>query len=166
MKCKNCLNDINPKRLELGYKICIDCSNEPKWSSVPVINHKTGNEIQIVKDPEVAAEFMAKTARVGFGTMRGISGGYKPRKAVPPQKPKEIPDKIPSDREVGRKSLPHEFEKVGEEVMEILETRGIELATQHIQTALEEKRIFGIHAKKLNEILNTIFNVQTQIYTI
>jgi len=156
MKCKNCLNDINPKRLELGYKICVNCSNEPKWSSVPVINHKTGNEIQIVKDPEVAAEFMAKTARVGFGTMRGISGGYKQRKVSQPRKPKEVENKIPETRELDRKPLPHFFESVGEEVMEILEKGSCEQAYNHIQKALEEKRIFGNHAKQLQEIVNIL----------
>ena len=153
MKCKSCSEIIHPKRLELGYRICVNCSQEPKWSSVPVINHKTGNEIQIVKDPEVAAEFLAKTARVGFGTMRGISGGYKTKTASVPRKIKEIPDKIPKVRELERKPLPNEFEKVGEETMNIFEQFGFDKAQDYIENALTEKRIYKNHAEQIKQIL-------------
>lgn len=158
MKCKNCLGYIHPKRKELGYKICINCSNEPKWSAVPIINHKTGNEIQIIKDPEVAAEFIAKTARVGFGTMRGISGGYKPKVFTQTKNHKEIPDKIPESRELCRKPLPNLYEKVGEEVMSFLEKGRIQDAYSHIQASLENKRIYGNHAKQLQKIIDVLSN--------
>ena len=155
MKCK-CGSEIHPKRFEFGYKTCIKCSYDVRKSVIQLSTHKTGNEIQIVKDPEVAAEFMAKTARVGFGTMRGISGGYKQRKVSQPRKPKEVENKIPETRELDRKPLPHFFESVGEEVMEILEKGSCEQAYNHIQKALEEKRIFGNHAKQLQEIVNIL----------
>lgn len=68
--CKKCGEEMPVKRKELGYTECIKCSTATKWAGVPVINHKTGNEIQVVKDPEVAAEFMALSNRAGFGHFR------------------------------------------------------------------------------------------------
>lgn len=156
MNCKTCLEAMNPKRWELGYRTCISCSDEPKWSSVPVINHKTGNEIQIVKDPEVAAEFMAKSARVGFGTLRGMASSYKRKTATQPRKIEPLPDKIPPTRELSRRPLPNEFDAVGSEVMDLLESSKIELVYEHIEKALEAKRIYKIHAEQLRQIVQNL----------
>jgi len=41
-------------RLELGYKTCVDHSTTKTYSYVPIIEHKTGNTIQIVSQ-EVSA---------------------------------------------------------------------------------------------------------------
>jgi len=155
MNCKKCLEAMNSKRWELGYRICVACSNEPKWSGVPVINHKTGNEIQIVKDPDVAAEFLAKSARTGFGTLRGMSKSYKKHSDV--QKPIELlPDKPLVDRELSRTPLQNDFEAVGSEVMELLETGQTESAYRLIDDSLLEKRIYKIHAEQLRQIVETL----------
>jgi hypothetical protein len=156
MKCKACQIEIHPKRFELGYRTCVECSVEPKWSSVPVINHKTGNEIQIVKDPEVAAEFMAKSARKGFGTLKGMSSGYKRKVSTTPRMQKPIPEKVVSDKILSRRPIPNDFEAVGTEVMDILETQSIEQAYAHIEKALVEKRIFGVHAEQLRNIIQVL----------
>jgi len=156
MKCKTCFELMNPKRLELGYRTCINCSDEPKWSSVPVINHKTGNEIQIVKDPEVAAEFMAKSARKGFGTLKGMSSSYKRKVTTTPRIQKPIPEKVICDKILSRRPMPNDFEAVGTEVMSILETQSIEQAYFHIEKALAEKRIFGVHAEQLRNIIQVL----------
>lgn len=154
MYCK-CSSRIPEIRLSLGYKTCVQCSTEARWSGVPVINHKTGNEIQIVKDPEVAAEFLAKSARIGFGTLRGMSTSYrKPSNII--SKIKEIPDKPVPSTIVARTILPNEFETVGSEVMNILETTGSEAAYNHIQVSLQNRRIFGIHANQLRSILQAL----------
>jgi hypothetical protein len=155
MKCIHCLNEMHPKRKELGYENCVNCSTESKWGSIPVINHKTGNEIQIVKDPDVVAEFVAKTARIGFGPMRGISSSYKKRKILP-AKPYKHTENTPVNRELSRKKLPHCFEEVGKEVLQMLDNNEHEKAYKHIQYALNEKMIFGIHAKQLYEIINVL----------
>jgi hypothetical protein len=154
MYCK-CSSRIPEIRLSLGYKTCVQCSTEARWSGVPVINHKTGNEIQIVKDPEVAAEFLAKSARIGFGTLRGMSTSYrKPTNII--SKIKEIPNKPAPSTIVSRKILPNEFENVGTEVMNILETIGSEAAYNHIQVSLQNRRIFGIHANQLRSIIQAL----------
>ena len=47
MYCK-CGNEVHPVRLELGYKTCVEHSTTQTYSYVPIIEHKTGNTIQIV----------------------------------------------------------------------------------------------------------------------
>ena len=151
---------MHPMRCDLGYRTCVNCSVEPKWSSIPVINHKTGNEIQIVKDPEVAAEFMAKTARVGFGTMRGMSSSYKRKTAAVDAKVELLPDKPLVDRVIARRPMPHEFNTVGDEVMTYIESGKVQPAYEHIEKALETKRIYRVHAEQLRQIVSTLTSTE------
>jgi len=47
MKCK-CNNIIPAPRVKLGYTVCVQCSTVEPYGCAPVINHKTGNSIQIM----------------------------------------------------------------------------------------------------------------------
>ena len=51
--CK-CGKIVHPIRLKLGYNTCVDHSTVQTYSYVPIIEHKTGNTIQIVSQ-EVSA---------------------------------------------------------------------------------------------------------------
>jgi len=53
-KCK-CNNTIPAGRVNLGYSKCTTCSETEQYSYVPIINHKTGNTIQIVSQATSAA---------------------------------------------------------------------------------------------------------------
>ena len=53
MYCK-CGTTVHPVRINLGYKTCVQCSTTQTYSYVPIIEHKTGNTIQIVSQ-EVSA---------------------------------------------------------------------------------------------------------------
>lgn len=154
--CNTCHTEMNPKRWDLGYRVCLGCSKEPRWSGVPIINHKTGNEIQIVKDPEVAAEFMAKSARTGFGTLKGMSSSYKSPSAVPDKPAVLLPDKPLFDRELSRRPAPHEFEAVGFEAMNLLEQESADAAYALIAKAHQEKRIYRVHAEQLHQIIESL----------
>ena len=67
MKCK-CNKIIPEGRLRLGFRVCVDCSTVSKYGCAPVINHKTGNSIEILSRAD--AERIAKlTRRKGYGTM-------------------------------------------------------------------------------------------------
>ena len=156
MTCNTCHEEMNPKRLALGYRVCLGCSKEPRWSGVPIINHKTGNEIQIVKDPEVAAEFMAKSARTGFGTLKGMSSSYKRPSAGPDKPVGLLPDKPLVDREIGRRPAPNEFDAVGAEVMNLLEQESAEDAYALIDKAHIGKRIYRVHAEQLRQIIESL----------
>ena len=65
--CK-CGNEIHPVRIKYGYTNCVSCSTVERYGCTPVINHKTGNSIQILSRTD--AERIAKlTRRKGYGTM-------------------------------------------------------------------------------------------------
>ena len=67
MRCK-CNNIIPQPRVDLGYKVCITCSDTERYGCAPLINHKTGNSIQIMSSSDAA--IIAKlTRRRGYGTM-------------------------------------------------------------------------------------------------
>jgi hypothetical protein len=47
MRCK-CNNIIPQGRVDLGYKICINCSTTQQYSYVPIIANKQMLEVQVV----------------------------------------------------------------------------------------------------------------------
>ena len=67
MKCK-CKNNIPEGRLRLGFRVCVKCSTIERYGCAPVINHKTGNTIQIMSQ-EDAKRIAKLTRRRGYGTM-------------------------------------------------------------------------------------------------
>ena len=67
MKCK-CKKIIPQTRVNLGYNNCVDCSTVEEYGCAPVINHKTGNSIQIMSASD-AAKIAKITQRRGYGTM-------------------------------------------------------------------------------------------------
>ena len=67
--CK-CGEIIPQGRLDLGYKVCVNCSTTEQYGCIPITYHKTGNTIQIMSSKE--AEIISKmTRRRGYGTMLG-----------------------------------------------------------------------------------------------
>ena len=67
MICK-CKNIIPQPRVDLGYKGGVNCSTTERYGCAPLINHKTGNSIQIMSSSDAA--IIAKlTRRRGYGTM-------------------------------------------------------------------------------------------------
>ncbi len=68
MKCKCNKNIIPEGRLRLGFKVCVECSTVEAYGCAPVINHKTGNTIQIMSQ-EDAKRIAKLTRRRGYGTM-------------------------------------------------------------------------------------------------
>ena len=67
-KCLKCNNNVPQGRANLGYKVCVNCSSVIRYGCIPISNHKTGNEIQIMSS-EDAAIILKKTRRRGYGTM-------------------------------------------------------------------------------------------------
>ena len=67
MKCK-CNKQIPIQRVNLGFKVCVDCSQTEQYGCAPLINHKTGNSIQIMSSSD-AARISKMTQRRGYGTM-------------------------------------------------------------------------------------------------
>ena len=67
MNCK-CGSIIPNVRVNLGYKTCVNCSTVEQYGCAPLINHKTGNSIQIMSQSD-AAKIAKMTQRRGYGTM-------------------------------------------------------------------------------------------------
>jgi hypothetical protein len=67
MKCK-CNNIIPSGRVKLGFSVCVQCSSVEAYGCAPLINHKTGNSIQIMSSSD-AARIAKLTRRRGYGTM-------------------------------------------------------------------------------------------------
>jgi hypothetical protein len=67
MNCK-CGSKIPDVRVNLGYKTCVECSTVEQYGCAPLINHKTGNSIQIMSQSD-AAKIAKMTQRRGYGTM-------------------------------------------------------------------------------------------------
>ena len=67
MNCK-CGSIIPDGRVNLGYKTCVECSTVEQYGCAPLINHKTGNSIQIMSQSD-AAKIAKMTQRRGYGTM-------------------------------------------------------------------------------------------------
>ena len=67
MTCK-CKNIIPQGRVDLGYKVCVKCSTIEQYGCAPLINHKTGNGIQIMSMSD-AARISKMTQRRGYGTL-------------------------------------------------------------------------------------------------
>ena len=85
MKCK-CQNIIPNGRLRLGFKVCVSCSKIQAYGCAPLINHKTGNSIQIMSS-EDAKKIAKMTQRRGYGTMLGQRIMSKKYTQKPAEKP-------------------------------------------------------------------------------
>jgi hypothetical protein len=46
---------LHQVRVDLGYRSCVSCSTTKTYSYIPIIEHKTGNTIQIVSQELSAA---------------------------------------------------------------------------------------------------------------
>ena len=67
---KNGYMVIPQGRVNLGYNTCVNCSTTEKYGCAPLINHKTGNSIQIMSQSD-AIHIAKLTRRKGYGTMLG-----------------------------------------------------------------------------------------------
>jgi hypothetical protein len=158
MKCK-CGDEIPKGRLKLGYKVCVNCSTESKWSVVQVNYHKTGNTTEVIKDPEVAADFAFMSSRKGFGVMRGLTSSR--RKTITPKDP--VPEKKTEEKDSGptiiskvcdRYMPTYYFEEVGEKATKIAEELGYTESIKYIENSLEKKLIFKKQAEQLKQIIH------------
>lgn len=155
--CK-CGNSIPEKRKQLGYSVCISCSTEEKWSGVQVVHHKTGNEIQVVKDPEVAAEFIAKSSRKGFGTLKGMVGNWK-KPPVPRERKEKQRASISSAKftvSISRKEVKmvYKDEEIGPRILEKFEIEGKEEALKMLESEFRNLTLSPICRKRLLYMIN------------
>ena len=145
MKCNH---NIPQARLNLGYKVCVDCSTVEKLGCIDTINHKTGNTIQVMsrEDAEKANKL---TKRAGFGILRSMSNGSSQRKA----------NMITgcSTTYVGNDVM---FEQIGKTYIDFLDVDK-EIAQRYLDRALNNVEISQLQYNKIKLLcysLNTINN--------
>lgn len=147
--CNTCHIPIPPKRLEIlpTATTCVKCSEEERWSAIHVIHHKTGNEVQVVKDSETAKEFNKLSSRAGFGTLRGMRSGKAPAK-------KKKTMSIGTTAFITGK--PETFERIGHEAMEAMDLLGFDWAKKIVDKAVSNRNISHGQGLKILNILQTI----------
>lgn len=147
--CDKCQTAIPIKRLEILPNVtkCVKCSEEEKWSAIHVIHHKTGNEVQVVKNPETAKEFNKLSSRAGFGTLRGMRSGKSATKKK-------------SSMSIGTTAFltgkPETFERVGQKAMEAMVLIGFDWAKKIVDQAVSTRNISAGQGLKILTILKTI----------
>ena len=141
MKCNH---NIPQARLDLGYKVCIECSTEEKLGCIDTINHKTGNTVQVMsrEDADKASKL---TKRAGFGILRSMSGGSSQRKT------KYKYDGC-STTYVGNDVM---FEQIGKTYMDYLEVDE-EIAQRYLDRALQRLAISQLQYNKIKLICNRL----------
>ena len=150
MFCK-CGSELPAPRIKLGYKSCVSCSTEARWTVVPVNYHKTGNTAEIIKDPEVAADFLFMSSRKGFGVMRGLTSNRRQPQERAPRKTREII--IPAARF---------YEEVGKEALDLVESAGVKKAHAYVRKALRENKLQRKQAEKIINIINILTQNETR----
>ena len=143
MKCNH---NIPQARLDLGYKVCVDCSTVEKLGCIDTINHKTGNTIQVMsrEDAEKANKL---TKRAGFGILRSMANGSSQRKA-------KIINGC-STTYVGNDVM---FEQIGKTYIDYLEVDE-NIAKRYLDRALNNAEISELQYNKIKMLcynLNTI----------
>jgi hypothetical protein len=144
MKCNH---NIPQARLDLGYKVCVECSTEEKLGCIDTIHHKTGNTIQVMsrEDADKASKL---TRRAGFGILRSMSGG-----STSQRKAKIINGC--STTYVGNDVM---FEQVGKTYIDFLDVDK-EIAERYLDRALNNLEISQLQYNKIKLVcynLNTI----------
>lgn len=157
-RCINC-NEVIPKQRLLALptsNYCIQCSNVDKVSAIPVIHHKTGNEIQIIADKSVADEFHRLSSRVGFGTLRGLKAG-KSGGTEHKVKTKQV------SHIIVQKDDEESMNKVGEKAMYYLDLLGYERAKRYVEDNVTSRYISKVQGSRILNILRSIQNVNNGI---
>lgn len=146
-KCISCNNVIPEGRLKAmpTTTTCTTCSTEERWSAGHVIHHKTGNEVCVIKDKEVAKEFHRMSARAGFGTMRGmkagVSGGKKSNGLA-------VSVAFQADKAT--------FEEIGTKAMDMYELFGIDKVRRYLLEKVNERVLSQGQSQKILNVIELV----------
>lgn len=154
MKCNKCQKDIPQKRVELGFKKCVDCSDTEKYGVVDVVYHKTGNTVEIM-DAKTADAINKASKRTGYGVMRGMTKGGS--KSVSLYKPSgKSTGKAVSTSFVGTEVT---FNKVGEKAMLYFNVEGFDSAMDIIDKAFQDMEINNHQLNKLKKVFESLNSI-------
>jgi len=145
MKCIKCSSSIPKQRLKAlpDTKVCVECSSEKAVGAVDIVYHKTGNTIQIM-DKDSADAINKSARRTGFGSlraMRGGSGGETGKVEL------GVRGTVP------RMSTKEDFERVGREMMELIDWKDRKEIINFLENKIQSRVISGSQYRKLVDIL-------------
>jgi hypothetical protein len=152
MKCKGCDKEIPQKRIELGFKKCVNCSDTEKYGVVDVVYHKTGNTVEIT-DAKTAEAVNKAAKRSGYGVMRGMTKGGSKMSSTYNPKGKSKNTNCVSTSFVGTTVS---FNKIGEKAMLFFEVAGIDAAYEVIEKAFKEMEINIYQRNKLRQVFENL----------
>jgi hypothetical protein len=143
MLCKSCGSDLPVKRVELGFKHCVLCSDVEAYGTIDIVYHKTGNTVEHV-DKTTADKVNKISKRSGFGSALGKikSGGVK-----------EFSGKIHKGCSlafIGSQAL---FDKTGDEMMFQFELHGYDKAILYLERC---HRNASINTSQYVKLKNTL----------
>jgi hypothetical protein len=143
MNCKSCTNVLPRKRVELGFKHCVDCSTTETYGTIDIVYHKTGNTVEHV-DKATADKVNKLSRRSGFGSSLGKikSGGAE-----------EFSRKIEigcSTATIGSQGM---FDKVGTEMMFQYDLHGVSKALTYLERCHKNLSINQTQYIKLKQTL-------------
>lgn len=147
MNCAKCNTTIPAGRVQLGFKVCVDCSTAQPYGCIDVVYHKTGNTIEVTTQEHAQAVRNA-SKRMGFGIMRGMRPGKTTNKKIVIEgaKPVRMLPVASSDK----------FESVGAEMMSLIESLNITGAVNYVNTQYKEYQITITQRNQLMDIIKTL----------
>jgi hypothetical protein len=151
MKCK-CDIEIPQARVALGYRVCVECSQEQPVSCVDIIYHKTGNTIQQCTK-EHADAIRKASRRSGFGAAAGMRGGSDP-------KPKITLTSRPMPA-LARMVTLQDIDVIGREVLCVLETEGETAMLKFLDQAVTTFRCTARHARQIAVACTALTNLKS-----
>lgn len=148
MKCK-CNQEIPAGRVQLGYRTCVECSQEQARACVDIIYHKTGNTIQQCTKEQ--AEAIRKVSRrSGFGASAGMrAGGERPWKVQLTRRP--MPARA-------RQATPEELDVIGSEYITLLETNSKHAADKFLSSKVTGFVINKAQARHIETVCTALIN--------
>lgn len=149
MNCKKCGCGLPTKRVELGYKECVECSTVETYGTIDIVYHKTGNTVQHL-DKETAKHINKIARRPGFGSSLGRIGKGGP---------KEFSSKIEKGASTVFIGSEAAFERVGEEAMFKLDILGLDKALAYLDKCLENITINYQQYNKIKQAITAYENI-------
>ena len=151
MKCK-CDIEIPAARVNLGFRVCVQCSQEQAVSCIDIIYHKTGNTIQQCSKEQ--AEAIRKVSRrSGFGAAAGMRAGSDPKpKVTLTRRPMPARARIVTAKEI---------DELGCTVMQCLETEGEEAMRKLLQQSINTYRCTPAQARVIEQACCAMLNLNS-----
>jgi hypothetical protein len=151
MKCK-CDSEIPAARIQLGYQVCVSCSQEQAVSCVDIIYHKTGNTIQQCTK-EQAEAIRKASRRSGFGAAAGMRAGGDP-------KPKTTLTRRPMPA-LARVITHQDIDAIGREALSVLETEGETAMQKFLSRCCTSYQCTAVQAARISAACSALINLKS-----